>query len=217
MQKYISICSFLLFLVPVITLTICHQIVWHYHDFHTVPFIDGKASVSMIGRGENTIGIFRSGFFIFLSISIFFYFKISNFFSAIKIKNKLKIYSILANLFLFIYIVTLGREGNFFETSRRVSIILYIAIIYLAHFHLTNILNFLRHKRNLNFNQIYLIIFYFIIFLMTILMIIGLPWVNPLFKYPDQLKNIIEWNFFLLTVLFYIPLSILFYQFKNRT
>ena len=114
--------------------------------------IPGNIEVS---DGENTIGIFRSGFFIFLSISIFFYFKIFNFFSKIKIKNKLKIYSILANLFLFIYIVTLGREGNFFETSRRVSIILYIAIIYLAHFHLTNILNFLRHKRNLNFNQIY--------------------------------------------------------------
>jgi hypothetical protein len=47
---------------------------------------------------------------------------------------------------------------------------------------------------------------------MTILVIIGLPWVNPLFKYPDQLKNIIEWNFFLLTIIFYIPLSLMFRQ-----
>ena len=50
---------------------------------------------------------------------------------------------------------------------------------------------------------------------MTILMIIGLPWVNPLFKYPDQLKNIIEWNFFLLTIVFYIPLSIMFNSFSD--
>ena len=47
---------------------------------------------------------------------------------------------------------------------------------------------------------------------MTILIIVGLPWVNPLFKYPDQLKNIVEWNFFLLTIIFYIPLSLMFCQ-----
>ena len=51
---------------------------------------------------------------------------------------------------------------------------------------------------------------------MTILIIIGLPWVNPLFKYPDQLKNIIEWNYFLLTIVFYIPLSILFYNLSDK-
>ena len=131
----------------------------HYYDFYTLPFIDGKASVSMIGRGEKTITIFRSGFFVFLTISIFFYFNISNFFSSLKIKNKLKIYTILANSFLFIYIITLGKDGSLFETSRRVSIILYIAIIYISHFHLTNILKFLKYKQKINFNKIYLVIF----------------------------------------------------------
>jgi len=48
---------------------------------------------------------------------------------------------------------------------------------------------------------------------MTALIIIGMPWVNPLFEYPDKLKNIVEWNYFLLTVIFYLPISNLFYQF----
>ena len=30
-----------------------------------------------------------------------------------------------------------------------------------------------------------------------------------------KLKNIIEWNFFLLTIVFYIPLSIMFYSFND--
>ena len=51
---------------------------------------------------------------------------------------------------------------------------------------------------------------------MTVLIIIGFPWVNPLFKYPDQLKNIVEWNYFLQTIVFYIPLSIMFYQSSDK-
>ena len=62
----------------------------------------------------------------------------------------------------------------------------------------------------------YLRVFYIIIFLMTILIIIGLPWVNPLFKYPDQLKNIIEWNYFFLVIIFYIPLSMMFLNIKEK-
>ena len=68
----------------------------------------------------------------------------------------------------------------------------------------------------IQFNIIYLPVFYIIIALMTILIIIGLPWVNPLFKYPDQLKNIVEWNYFLLMIVFYIPLSLLFYQLGDK-
>ena len=45
-----------------------------------------------------------------------------------------------------------------------------------------------------------------------ILIIIGLPWVNPLFEYPNQLKNIVEWNYFFLMISFYVPLSLLFYK-----
>ena len=51
---------------------------------------------------------------------------------------------------------------------------------------------------------------------MTVLIIIGLPWVNPLFKYADQLKNIVEWNYFFLTIVFYIPLSLIFYQLGDK-
>ena len=54
---------------------------------------------------------------------------------------------------------------------------------------------------------------YIIFIIMTALIIIGMPWVNPLFEYPDKLKNIVEWNYFLLTVIFYLPISNLFYQF----
>lgn len=208
----------MLFLVPVITLFVCFQIIaYYYPDFYTVPFIDGKASVSQIGRGEKTIRIFKLGFLLYIFISIFFYFKISSFFLLNEIKNKFKICAVLANFFLCVYIIALGRDGSLYEISRRLAITFYIANIYINHIYLIKILKLLKSQGKVHFNTIYLTIFYIIIILMTILIIIGLPWVNPLFKYPSELKNIIEWNYFLLTIVFYLPLSSMFYQLNKQS
>ena len=216
-NKYISIFSFLLFAIPIITLFICFQIIAKYYpDFFTIPFIDGKASVSQIGRGEKTIKIFRTGFSLYILISILFYFKLSSFLLQNEIKNKFKFYGLLANLFLLIYIFALGREGFIFETLRRSAIIFYIVCIYINHIYVVRVVKLLSSLKKLQFSKVYLPIFYTIIAFMTILVIIGLPWVNPLFKYPNQLKNIVEWNFFLLTILFYIPISFVFYQLNKK-
>ena len=217
MKKYISVYSLFLFIIPTITLFVCHQLVAYYYDFHTIPFIDGKASVSMLGRGEKTIAIFKSGFLLYIFVSILFYFKISKFFLTNGIKNKLRILGLTANFFLCIYILALGqRDASFYEILRRLAIIFYITNMYINHIYLIKVLRSLQSNKIIQFNIIYLPVFYIIIALMTILIIIGLPWVNPLFKYPDQLKNIVEWNYFLLMIVFYIPLSLLFYKLGDR-
>ena len=216
MKKTISFFSEILFVLPVITLFICHQLHAAHTGFHTIPFIDGRVSVSLIGRQEYTIGIFKPSFIIYIFLSVIFYKKISDFFLQSNIKNKLKFSGILANSFLFVYIFALGKDGSLYEISRRLGIIFYIGNMYINHINLIKLLKIARNKRIIDFNNNYLMIFYLILSIMTILVIIGLPWVNPLFKYPDQLKNIIEWNFFLLTIFFYIPLSIMFYKLSTR-
>ena len=122
----------------------------------------------------------------------------------------------ITNYFLFVYIFALGKDGSLYEISRRLGIIFYIGNMYINHINLIKLLKIARNKRIIDFNNNYLMIFYSILTIMTILVLVGLPWVNPLFKYPDQLKNIIEWNFFLLTIFFYIPLSIMFYKLSTR-
>ena len=216
-MKKLCLYSFLLFIVPLVTLTVCHQLHVSHTGVQTIPFIDGKVSVSLIGRQEYSIGIFKPAFFSYALISVIFYFKISKFFSINGIQNKFKIYGIMANFFLCIYIIVLGqRDSSFYEILRRLMIIFYIVNIYINHVYLIILLRLLHFKKMMRVNIVYLPIFYLIIGLMTILIIIGLPWVNPLFKYPDQLKNIVEWNYFLLTIVFYIPLSLMFYQFKDK-
>jgi len=213
MKKFISIYSILLFIIPLTTLIYCHQLHVAHTGIQTFPFIDGQVSVSLIGRQGYSIGIFKPAFFLYSAISVLFYFKISNFFQSYRIKNKFKFYCIISNFFLCIYIITLGeRDSTVYEILRRLSIILYIVSMYINHIYLTKILWFLRSNKIIQFNIAYLIILYVIIFLMSILIIIGSPWVNPLFEYPYDLKNIVEWNYFFLMISFYVPLSILFHK-----
>ena len=217
MKKSIFLLSVILFILPVTTLLICHQLHVAHTGFQTIPFIDGKVSVSLIGRQTYSIGFFKPSFFLYSILSIFFYFKISNLCFQNNIKNKLKILGVSANFFLCVYIFALGKnDPSFYAGLRRLSVILYITNIYFNHIYLVKILKSLKFKKIIRFNSIFQLIFYTIISIMTILIIIGLPWVNPLFKYPDQLKNIIEWNYFLLTIVFYIPLSILFYNLSDK-
>ena len=209
-SKNLSIYSFLLFCVPTVTLLICIQIHILHYDLNSFPFTDGEFSVSFIGRQEKTINFFKLGFIIFIIISVLFHFKISNFFSLKKIKNKFKLLGILSNIFLFIYIFSLGKDTSIYEILKRIGIILFIITMYINHFYMIKIL---KSQNIINFKKIYLSILYIIFIFMTVLIIIGMPWVNPLFAYPDKLKNIVEWNYFLLTIIFYLPISTLFYQF----
>jgi len=208
-SKNLSIYSFLLFCVPTVTLLICIQIHILHYDLNSFPFTDGEFSVSFIGRQEKTINFFKLGFIIFIIISVLFHFKISNFFSLKRIKNKFKLLGILSNIFLFIYIFSLGKDSSIYEILKRIGIILFIVTMYINHFYMIKIL---KSQNIINFKKIYLNFLYIIFIFMTVLIIIGMPWVNPLFAYPDKLKNIVEWNYFLLTIIFYLPISTLFSQ-----
>ena len=56
-------------------------------------------------------------------ISVFFYFSLSKLLLSNGINNKFKIFGIIANLFLCIYIVALGiRDSSFYEITRRLGI-----------------------------------------------------------------------------------------------
>ena len=80
MRKSISVYSLLLFIVPLVTLAVCHQLHVTHTGVQTIPFIDGKVSVSLIGRQEYSIGIFKPAFFSYALISYLFLFQNIKFF-----------------------------------------------------------------------------------------------------------------------------------------
>ena len=212
MKKKISIYSILLFIIPAITLLICCLIHVLYYDLQSIPFIDGEVSVSLIGRQEKTIIIFRSGLLLYALVSLLFYFKISDFLLLMNSENKLKSLAIFANFFLCVYLFALGKQEPFFEVLRRISIILFITTMYINHIYLLKKLRNLNFEKKIELKNNYTLSLFLILIFITVLIIIGLPWVNPLFKYSDQLKNIVEWNLLFLIIIFYIPISHFFYK-----
>ena len=213
-KKLISFFSILSFIVPLITVTICYYILINNTSLETFPFIDGKISISYTGRQELTIEIFKTGMLLFILISFFFYFYISNFFQKNKFENRLKAFGIIANFFLGIYIFTIGNNSELYNILRKLGITLYIITMYINHIYTIKLL---KKTKKFRFNNLSLNILFIIIIIMTSLIIIGSPWVISTFEYlySHQMKNIVEWNYFLLMVSFYVPVSLLFYKLGN--
>ena len=119
------------------------------------------------------------------------------------------------NIALICYLYFLGNNVFYYsDLIRRLSIILYLLTVLVAHF-----LTFLFLKRNFNkikksiVMNISFNICLLILIIMFIFIIVGSPWINPLFDYPYNLKNIIEWNYFFVSLLFYIPFSIIIFKY----
>ena len=210
-KKLISFFSILSFIVPLITVTICYYILINNTSLETFPFIDGKISISYTGRQELTIEIFKTGMLLFILISFFFYFYISNFFQKNKFENRLKIFGIIANFFLGIYIFTIGNNSELYNILRKLGITLYIITMYINHIYTIRLL---KKTKQFGLNKLSLNILFIIVVIMTGLIIIGSPWIISTFEHAHshQMKNIVEWNYFLLTVTFYVPVSLLFYK-----
>ena len=210
-KKLIFFFSILSFIVPLITITICYYILINNTSLETFPFIDGKISISYLGRQELTIKIFKTGMLLFILISFFFYFYISNFFQKNKFENLLKTFGIIANFFLVIYIFTIGNNSELYNILRKSGITLYIITMYINHIYTIKLLKKIKQFR---FNNLSLNILIIIVIIMTGLIIIGSPWIISIFEHshPHQMKNIVEWNYFLLMVSFYVPVSVLFYK-----
>ena len=210
MKKSFLVHSYLVFIIPILTLSICYSLNVINYDLVSIPFLDGEVSISQIGRQEKTIFIFRTGFIIYSIISVFYYYKITNILSNNHLPNNFFYYSILANIFLIIYLICLGINEVPFNIIRRISIILFIISMFIIHILKTKYLFKVKRRKLLSIKTIYLYIILLLIFLMSLLIIIGSPWINPFFDYPNKLKNIVEWNFMLLVLIYYIPFGLAF-------
>ena len=148
---------------------------------------------------------------LFILISFFFYFYISNFFQKNKFENRLKTFGIIANFFLGIYIFTIGNNSELYNILRKLGITLYIITMYINHIYTIKLL---KKTKKFRFNNLSLNILFIIVIIMTGLIIIGSLWIISTFEHshPHQMKNIVEWNYFLLMVSFYVPVSLLFYK-----
>ena len=212
--KKISFYSFLLFIVPIFTVSVCYYLNVIYYDLNSVPFLEGDVSVSQVGRQVKTILIFKVGFCIYILNSMLYYYELSLFFKKNFLPNYRFYFACFSNFFLLIYLFCLAKDNFFLEIFRKFSIILFILSMYINHLITIKNITYLKKNRIIKVKNIYFFSLIIIYILMTVLILVGSPWVNPFFTYPDKIKNIVEWNFLLLMIIYYIPTCLIFI--KNR-
>ena len=215
-KKKLSLISILLFLIPFITIIICLENHSNFKNDDVFPFFDGKVSISLVGRQFYNVFLFKFSFFIYGLVSVLFYFLLGKHLDRFQMKNNMNVMGLVLNILLFIYLVFLGDKSFDLSSSiRRITIVLYIIILFIIHIRTFVYLKILLNKKKGIFLFLSQNICIFFLIVMSLFVIIGSPWVNPLIDYPYNLKNVIEWNFFLISILFYLPLSVLLNNLKR--
>ena len=215
-NKKLSLVSILLFLIPFFTIIICLENHSNFKNEDIFPFYDGKVSISLVGRQFYNVILFKLSFLIYGLLSILFYSFLFTHFNKFKLENNMNIMGLFLNIFLFIYLIFLGDKSlDLSNLIRRIAIILYIILLFIIHIRSFFYLKILTNKKKGFFLMLSQNICIFFLIVMSLFVIIGSPWVNPLIDYPYNLKNVIEWNFFLISILFYLPMSVLLYNLKK--
>ncbi len=181
------------------------------------PYLYGETSISNIVRRFPSSYVFKPLMYISTILMILYWSIYNKTFSLIekeKRVNKFLIFGILSSIFLFLHIFFLGSEidNSLFKKFRRLVIILFIFFELVAQFFLARRIFLLKEKLFKHTHKFLMyskIIFVAIILLITIVAVMILILFDP----GSAFNNILEWNYFLFLLLFYL-LSALMWKSK---
>ena len=173
--------SLSIFLVPVLTIFLSYLISASngYVDW-CMPILEGCTSISKVGRYGLSFYLYK--IFIIPSLILMIYFWLKAYLNIYK--NIVLIFlSVVACLFLIIYLIALGFDGKIYRFMREIGIFVFFVLMPIcqAWLKISTSYNFL------NKFFLYLIIFIFIGLACVYLSILSLD--------NDNYENIIEWNF----------------------
>ena len=200
-----------LFVIPSVTIFLCLGIATYLNILEICnPFISGCYSVSRVGRSYPAVLIFKPMMVITIVLMIVYFFEHYRIFKKFLINkiylNLILLSGLISSFALFVYIIFLGIEGSeIWRFMRRGGIFIYIISLIISQFLI--VLSYLKIKNDYKViisSKIININFYFI-FLLIILGII-LVLLIDIFSLttPWYIKNIIQWNYFLLMNLFFL-------------
>lgn len=181
--------SLSIFLVPVLTIFVSYLIsAFNGYVDWCMPIIEGCTSISKVGRYGLSFYLYK--IFIIPSLILMIYFWSKAYLNIYK--NVVLIFlSVIACLFLIIYLISLGFDGKIYRFMREIGIFVFFVLMPICQAWLTISTS---HKL-LNKSFLYLIIFVFIGLACVYLSILPLD--------NDNYENIIEWNFVLFIFLFF--------------
>ena len=209
--------SLWIFIVPFLAINVCLILITQFHGLFpnqehilhdTIPYIDGKASISRTARVFPTYLIFKPAMFFtsFLLVKywlnnkkIILYKDPNNTYT-----NKFVFFGIGSAVLLVIHSIFLGIkfEYELYKLFRRVVILFFIVFEIIAQTYLVICLYKIRHSISENINEIFLKLKIFLVSLLIIVALISIPIISvPGNKY---LKHALEWDYFVGVISFYL-------------
>ena len=178
-----------------------------------IPMLYGETSISNIVKRFPVSYIFKPLMFITVFVMVMYWRLYSIIFNNILSKNEIKyflIFGILSAFFLFFHVIFLGSEfqNEIFTKMRRLIIVSFILFELLAQIFLVKEIY---SKKNIIYQYVHLKIIYlklaFIIFVVTLS--VSIIFILIFYNLDAKIDYILEWNYFLLLLVFYFLSSIM--------
>ena len=213
--------SLWIFFVPLIAINLCLWISQNYEYLDntifvvdqigrsnfSIPYFDGSLSISRASRTFPQYLVFKPSMFL-TSLLLYYYWQSNN--SLInklystKINYKFKTFGILSAIFLAVHSVFLGIKFDFqiYKLFRRVVLVLFIIFELIAQGYL--VYHFYKLKNNLEklINKLILIAKFSLVSVLVVVAILSLPILVT--KGNTHFKHMLEWNYFVGVIAFYL-------------
>ena len=174
---------------------------------YSIPYLDGSLSISRASRTFPQYLIFKPSMII-TAILLYFYWKnnnnlVNNLYST-KINYKFKIFGILSAVFLAIHSIFLGIKFDIqvYKLFRRIVLLLFIIFELIAQGYL--VYHFFKLKTELRefVNSKILIFKILLVSVLVVVAVLSLP--TLVTKGNTQFKHMLEWNYFVGVIFFYL-------------
>lgn len=219
MENIIKVRSITLwiFLVPFVAINACLILVTNFHElfrseadilYNTIPYIDGKASISRVARVFPTYFIFKPAMFLtsFLLVKYWLYNKeiIKSFDNDNKYIKKIVFFGVGSAVLLTVHSIFLGIkfDHDLYKLFRRVVMVSFILFEIIAQAYL--VLTLYKIKNNIlsYININFLVAKRILVTLLIVVAIISIPILSTSgYKF---LKHALEWDYFVGVISFYL-------------
>ena len=216
--------SIWIFIVPFVVVNTCLILITQFQGIfpnqediihNTIPYFDGKASISRTARPFPSWLIFKTGMFLtsFLLIKYWLYNKsiISFFDKNNKNINKVVYFGIASAIALTVHSIFLGIkfDNDFYKLFRRIIMFLFIIFEIAAQAYLVATLYSFKDKLSKYINKKYLTLKIYLVSILIIVAVISIPILampnNNFFGYNLKFfKHALEWNYFISIITFYL-------------
>ncbi len=197
-------------LLPIVTVIVCYTLsASSGHIPACIPLFEGCTTVSSAGRYGISYFLFKAGLIPTAIALCFFWPLCRHWFHSLGGSDSFGLRAmvwlgVISALFLILYAVFLGSDGDFYHLMRRFGVTLHFSLGYLAQVLLLNRLWDERRAGRLNLPRYISSGMFTISIMMLILGLISIP-VEEIIPDPDKIIiNTIEWNFALLLFGWYL-------------